>query len=325
MTATGQAPLPSFGVNDDRLHAPGEKHSWTETSWWSFNVPERALAGWLYVQVRPHQHTTAGGAFLYDATSPLPWQLPYYAMFDHQRLPADFDLTHARLPSGVSIDCVEPGMVYNLGYRFRDETDLVASLRFEGLIRPFPYLSGTPPFSASSHFDQPGRLTGTLQLRGERIEVDCFSLRDRSWGPRPEHWGRGGRMSYVFATMDARNGLLAFCHPVGDDPFTDTETVTTGYLLKDGEVSRLTGGSRTSTRDPRTRMVRTIDVDLHDELGRTVHAHGDARSAMVLSRHRVTFNTLLEWTDSAGRVGWGEDQDLWPVALLADSARSHSQ
>lgn len=321
MTTTADD-LPTFTPADDHLHTPSEKHSWTETSWWSFNVPERSLAGWLYVQVRPHQNTTAGGAFVYDALASAPWQLPFYAMFDHQKLPADLDLTHMRLESGVSIECIEPGMVYDLGYRFRDETDFIASLRFTGLIRPFPYLSGAPPFSASSHFDQPGHLTGTVRLRGERIDVDCYSLRDRSWGPRPEHWSRAGRMSYAFATYDERNGLLAFCHPTGDDPFTDTESVTTGYLLQDGKVTRLVGGTRRSERDPRTRMVRAIDLDVYDDQGRTASAHAIARSAMVLSRHRVTFNTLLEWTDSDGRTGWGEDQDLWPVALLSDSLRA---
>lgn len=321
-SSTSSAPMPTFSADDDHLHAPGQKHSWTETSWWSFHIADRALAGWLYVQVRPHQRTTAGGAFVYDAQSSLPWQLPYYAMFDHQRLPADLDLTHARLESGVSIDCVDPGMIYDLAYRFRDQTDFVASLRFEGLIPPFPYLSGTPPFSASSHFDQPGRLTGMIELHGETIEVDCLSLRDRSWGPRPEHWGRGGRMSYAFATMDPRNGLLAFSHPSGEDPFTERESITTGYLLQDGVAARLVGGFRQSVRDPRTRMVRSIDLEVHDDLGRTARAHGQARSAMVLARHRVTFNTLLEWTDGQGRSGWGEDQDLWPVALLSDSLRT---
>jgi hypothetical protein len=313
--------IPAFTDADDQLHTPGEKHSWTETSWWSFNVPERRLAGWLYVQIRPHQNTTAGGAFVYDATATASWQLPFYAMFDHQRIPADLDLRHARFDSGVSIDVVEPGTTYDLGYRFRDEDDFIAQLRFEAIMAPFPYLSGTPPFSASSHFDQAGRLSGEIVLRGERIAVDCFSLRDRSWGPRPEQWGRAGRLSYAFGTADASHAFLAFCHPDQSDPFTDDETVTTGYLLRDGAISRLVGGHRRSSRDPVTRMVQTIELDLEDALGRRLRTHGTAHSAMVLARHRVTYNTFLRWQDDDGRISWGEDQDLWPLALLADSVR----
>lgn len=318
---TGPATRPTFTADDDALHVPGPKHSWTETSWWSFNVPQHRLAGWLYVQVRPHQNTTAGGAFVYDPRGVASWQLPFYAMFDHQKLPADLDLRHARLESGVSIDVVEPRTTYDLGYRFRDEEDFVAQLRFEAIMDPFPYVSGTPPFSASSHYDQTGRLTGEIALRGERIAVDCFSLRDRSWGPRPEQWGRRGRLSYAFGTNDASNAFLAFCHPDPGDPFTDDESVTTGYLLQDGQIARLVDGRRRSTRDPTTRMVQSIELDLEDELGRRLRMRGEAQSAMVLARHRVTYNTFLRWQDDHGRVGWGEDQDLWPLALLADSHR----
>src|SRR5687767_8157770 len=50
----------SFHADDDDLHAPGPDRDWTETTWWSFNVPERALGGWLYVQIRPNLGTSAG-------------------------------------------------------------------------------------------------------------------------------------------------------------------------------------------------------------------------------------------------------------------------
>jgi len=318
---TAAEPLPTFGPDDDALHAPGDKHSWTETSWWSFNVPERDLGGWLYVQVRPHQDSTAGGAFVWDSTASLPWELPYYGWFTHQKLRPGLDLRHARLDSGVGIDVVEPGMVYDLAYRFRDEDDFVADLRFEGLVPPFPYLSGTPPFSASSHFDQPGRITGTIRLRGEDIAVDCLSVRDRSWGPRPEHWSRGGRLSYAFGTFDERTGFLAFCAPVGDDPFSDEERLTTGYLLRDGVMRRLTAGVRRNVRDAGDGMVRQITLSLQDEAGRSLDVEGVSVSRMVLPRHRITYNSLVHWQADGGLVGHGEDQDLWPIALTADRVR----
>lgn len=317
---SGTEQLPAFAPDDDRLHPASDKHSWTETSWWSFNVPERNLGGWLYVQVRPHQDSTAGGAFVWDDTASLPWELPFYGMFTHQKLAPDLDLRHARLESGVGIDVVEPGMVYDLSYRFRDEHDFVADLHFEGLIPPFPYLSGTPPFSASSHFDQPGHLTGVVRLRGEDVAVDCLSVRDRSWGPRPEHWGRAGRLSYAFGTFDRGNGFLAFCSPVGDDPFSEEERLTTGYLLRDGVARRLTAGRRRNRRDDGDGMVREIDLSLEDETGRTLEVSGTSVARMVLPRHRITYNSLIRWA-AAGSTGYGEDQDLWPMPLAADRVR----
>jgi hypothetical protein len=315
----------SFTADDDGLHPPGKHHAWTETSWWSFNVPGRSLGGWLYAQVRPHQNSTAGGAFVWDAESSLPWELPFYAWFKHQRLPADLDLRHARLPCGVSIDQLEPATSYRLGYQFREETDFTAELLFQALMPPFPYRAGAPPFSASSHYDQPGRVTGHIVLRGERVDVDCLSVRDRSWGPRPEHWGREGRMSYAFGTADEHTGFLVFSHPEDDDPFTSRERATSGYLLLEGKPSRVLGGSRRCVRDERDGMVRRIELDLRDQDGRAVTAVGESLSRMVLLQHRITYNSLLRWTITvAGHgsaVGYGEDQDLWPVALIADRRR----
>jgi hypothetical protein len=318
-------PMPAFTAADDGLHPPGEHHAWTETSWWSFNVPSRAMGGWLYVQVRPHQDSTAGGAFVWDAQSALPWELPFYGWFTHQRRPAELDLRRAVLPSGVSIEQVVAGTSYRLGYRFRDQDDFTADLRFDAIMPAFPYLSGTPPFSVSSHFDQPGRITGHIVVRGERIEVDCLSVRDRSWGPRPEHWGRSDRLSYAFGTADERTGFLVFCHPDDDDPFTDNEAAASGYLLINGRAQRIVAGHRRSTRDAGDGMVRTIELELTDDDDRTLRAHGESVSRMVLSRHRVTYNSLLRWTIETAHstaVGYGEDQDLWPVALTADRARN---
>jgi hypothetical protein len=72
-------------------------------------------------------------------------------------------------------------------------------------------------------------------------------------------------------------------------------------------------------------MVRTIELELTDDDDRTLRAHGESVSRMVLSRHRVTYNSLLRWTIETAHstaVGYGEDQDLWPVALTADRARN---
>src|SRR5262245_5514983 len=81
-----------FTAVDDELHLPGPQRDWTETTWWSFAVPERALAGWLYVQIRPNAGSSTGGAFVYDPRGWLPWELPYHGWLLHQPLPEALDL-----------------------------------------------------------------------------------------------------------------------------------------------------------------------------------------------------------------------------------------
>src|SRR5438477_1744195 len=92
-----------FTADDDRLHPCGSDQNWTETAFWSFHVPERALGGWIYTAVRPNIGTVAGGAFVYDPSGWLPWEVPYYQFFHHQPLPASLDLRDAQFATGVGI------------------------------------------------------------------------------------------------------------------------------------------------------------------------------------------------------------------------------
>jgi hypothetical protein len=217
----------------------------------------------------------------------------------------------------VSVKMIEPGMVYDLGYRFRDHDDFTAELRFEGLTPPVPHVQGAPPFIGSSHYDQHGRVTGTLRLHGETIPVDCFAVRDRSWGRRPEHIGMAsGRLSYVFGTTTADEGFLVFTTPPGDDQDADVEHLSSGYLFRDGALRRLATATRRNERDPATGGVRRIEVAAVDADGRALNVVGDAVSAMAMDRANLCINTFLRF-DVDGREGWGEDQDVWPFARFA--------
>lgn len=310
-----------FGAADDALHAAGPHRDWTETTWWSFAVPERELAGWLYVQMRPNLASSSGGAFVYDPSAWLPWDLPYFGFLHHQPLPDPLDLRAVDFSNGVSVRIVEPGMAYDLGYRFRDHDDFLADLRFEGISPPVPHLEGAPPFTDSSHYDQHGRVTGELQLRGERIAVDCISVRDRSWGRRPELLGRRTRFSYCFGSTSEDEAFLAFCRP--ESPVDEVEHLMSGYLVRDGRLRRLVDAQRTDERDSATGGVAHIRLDATDSDGRVLRAHADAVSRMALggSGAGLTINTMLRWSVDGARAGWGEDQEVWSLA----ARREHQQ
>jgi hypothetical protein len=309
-----------FRPVDDELHAPGPQRDWTETTWWSFAVPERALAGWLYVQIRPNAGSSTGGAFVYDPRGWLPWELPYYGWLLHQPLPEPLDLRSVTFSNGVSVHVVEPRLIYDLGYRFRDQDDFVADLRFEGISPPVPHLEGAPPFTGSSHYDQHGRVTGELLLLGERIPVDCCSVRDRSWGRRPELLGRRTRFSYCFGATSPGEAFLAFCRPASH--LDETEALSSGYLIRDGELRRLTAARRVNERDAVTGGVARVVLDATDSDGRELHAVADAVSRMALTGggSGLTVNTMLRWSVDGDRTGWGEDQEVWSLPARREHA-----
>ena len=301
----------------DHRHQPGPNPDWTETTWWSWNVPERGLAGWLYGQVKPNLGICQGGAFVYGPGAFAAWDQPFYNWTFYDSLPEVWDFDDVTFKNGVTVELLESGMRYKLGYQFRDQRDLLCDFEFAGLTSPVPHLAGKPPFTGSSHYDQHGRVTGTMVLRGEQIMVDCAAVRDRSWGRRPELMGRRGKLSYAFGTTADGEAFLVFCVPTDGDPLSSIETLTSGYLLRDGVLRYLDHAERRTTRDRATGCVQSIEISGADTEGRRLDVMGTTRSAMALPTFHVTINALIEW-QMGDEIGWGEDQDVWPNLSIAD-------
>src|SRR5260370_38283423 len=84
--------------------------------------------------------------------------------------------------------------------------------------------------TARFHIEQPGRMRGTIRHAGEEIAIDCYSMRDTSFGPREyESLASGG---YFWGIAPDRS-----FHPVP---------------MGEGGEQRVIGGSL-RTRGPRSR------------------------------------------------------------------------
>jgi hypothetical protein len=324
-TDAGAREYPEVTAADDGLH-PASDHWWeTETAWFSFNDPERRLGGWFYCQVLATQGVCNGGAWVWDDT-------PAGARYEHRvsgvPLPdlAGLDLRDAALPTGWHLTMLEPLQRYRI--RYRDDGAFDADLEFDAVMPPNSHPLGVAPFWRGRHFDQPMHVTGTIRLDGEEIAVDCFSGRDRSWGPRPlgpdprkppsqrkapsPDRPREG-VGYPLATASPTESWLLYTRPTIVDG-VPSDAVATGYLLRDGVYAHVVSGSRRTHLDPVNRWIDRIDIDARDDLGRELHAsgslvarHGDAPTSSGTGLFR------WEWD---GLVGWGEDQTYAPQDVL---------
>ena len=82
-----------------------------------------------------------------------------------------------------------------------------------------------------------------------------------------------------------------------------------GWIRRDGSFGSLADGSRMRVfRNPKTGWATHMQVELVDELGRTMQSEGFAVSTMSEAGYGV--NQLMRW-DIDGGIGWGEDQDVW--------------
>ena len=303
-----------FGPKDDRLHTDQMSDRWweTETAWFSFCVPERRLGGWLYTHIRPNIGNVAGGAWVWDDSAHLPWEVLYSANYTALRLRAGMDLNDCVLPNGVGIKVTKPLTGYDLSYKDGDRIDI--ALTFDAVMAPRALRSKGSVFGNLNHFDQFGRVKGRMLLHGEEIAIDCLGMRDRSWGPRPEH--RPKTSAYVTGIASPDHAFLAVTSADGTK-----EAISYGFLTRDGKTCDLVSGTRKTRRCPVNGWAEEIFIEATDEDGRVLRATGRRLSGIIINRHTfIDSNGLIEWNID-GDTGHGEDQDLWTVHDWADDRR----
>jgi hypothetical protein len=338
MTAEAIDPNTPFVPDDDTYHQLSDDPFETETTWWSLNIPQRGLGSWLHAAYLPNRGTVTWRVFVWGPDGADPGRLPYYKKVADVPLTDGADLRDITFPSGgFSVRMLKPLMDYHVAY---SDPGADFSIEFEhrAVHAPQRFTPGEPPMMHNPHLDQLGHITGELVLHGERIPIDCHSVRDRTWGPRggrhsqsrkAEHlrgvhpvrhpggpgWreierqrGRG-RIEYVFGHTGARTGFLGFVRPQDGDA-QGWSPMNVGWLLKDGEFQRLDKArSRMKNfRDPRTGWSAHMLVDLADVTGRTMQAEGFTVSHMC--EQQAGSNALMRW-EYDGQIGWGEDQDGW--------------
>jgi hypothetical protein len=305
-----------MGHPDDEFHPPtSDDPYWTETCWFTFTVPERKLSGQLYPFFRTNQRVAAGGAYFWDPKGDQMWNCVYAKNFWHLPLD-DQPLSDIRLPNGIRYRCIDALSRYEIGYDDPDGDELHVELTFTAIAEP--------NYLGHGHLDQPGRYQGTIVLRGERITVDSFGFRDRSWGPRSQ-FGQG------LSSSQARHGGYSYATASADDAF---HTITMdfgqgcnsihGYLIRGGERAALASARReVLERNPANGFPTRVRIEGVDALGRELHAQGECLNALAfpINPNLFTVNCLTRWSFD-GVEGYGEDHDNWSAPGIRAFSRS---
>lgn len=290
---------------DDRFHTPAEAHPlWSETSWYAFAAPQRRLCGCVYPLFRPRLGVCSVAVHVWDDSACEPWRALYSRTQWHLRMPAG-DLTACSI-GGLELDCLEPLRRYRV--RYADGELCALDLEYEGLFAP--HAVGVA--GGRGHLDQPCRVRGTLQLRGERIAIDGFEMRDRSWHVRDDL--RSTRASYSYGIASEREAFLAVGLCDGD-----TCRIATGFLWRDGEKHALTSGTRRVLERGDGHPLR-VGIEAIDAAGRRLETHGltTSRLANQATPGMFAWLSLTQWEWQDGRAT-GEDQEIWSPDLLARS------
>jgi hypothetical protein len=287
---------------DDEFHEPAtDDPYWTETCWFTFAIPERRLSGQLYPFFRPNLGVCAAAAYVWDETGCEPWNVRYAKNFWHLPIP-DQPLSDIALPNGIRYRCAQPQHRYDISYDDPDGDDLQIMLTFTSV--------AGPNYLGQSHLDQPGRYTGTIILEGEKMAVDSFGFRDRSWGVRSQFGPGFGPGGYSYATASKEHGFHAITMDFGQG-----YTSIHGYYMREGQWSKLAAATRVVAERDSQGFPSVVEIAGGDENGRQFRARGRCLNhiALHLNPNLFTINSLTEW-DLDGLACFGEDHDNWSAA-----------
>lgn len=164
---------------DDFFHLAGNPPgaSVTETYYFTFSIPEQGIHAFLYLWAHPNLKVLSGGVLIYQGKK------PHYLAADYFNYLTYLDLSHVNadtgtvtLPNGFQLKINKPFQEHELSF-----SDPRSGVSFHLL-----QTAAMPPAvrKGNHHFEQNMRVQGELRLRGKTYQVDCHSVRDRSWASR---------------------------------------------------------------------------------------------------------------------------------------------
>jgi hypothetical protein len=309
----------------DRFHDRNDDPYWNESAWFSFMIPERSLHGMFYLYYRPNMKLAAGGPMIWDLSGEQIYDCLYWGFDPYLAMPGTANMFDVTLANSFEVRTIEADKAFAFGYKSdRCSVDMAFESRMDphikqDTVKDESQLHGWWADVNVGHYDQVGRMTGSFTVDGERYEVDCYSMRDRSWGPRKL---LPVRLAYPWAVASDDHSFLAPAVsdlPLSEDPVVGTsERIMTGagFYLRDGIKSSLVDGKVSVVeRGPDGRPLRQI-IDATDELGRALHAEGRTTNLLKLSIYGNWFDwySQAEWEFDGVRAH-GEIEDYHPIEL----------
>jgi len=291
---------------------PSDNPYWNESVWFSFSIPEQHKHGFIQYYFRPNMGMLNGGPVMWDATGTNTWDCLYYNWSHLQALPPGvkkFDMT---ANNSLSVKVMEPLTCYTIHY---DNDDFQMDLEWQAIGPTHELKSKDPGQQATQkfHMEQPGRMAGTICRDGETMAIDCFSMRDTSYGPRDYSSTASGGYFWGIA---ADSAFHAIAKGEGRE-----QNVIGGFLWRDGQLASLISGTR-RVEEYATFGPKRVVFDATDQLGRTITVTGKIDNGFVFTGytdHTVVWS-LLEW-DWDGITHWGDNQEFCPALRFRRIAR----
>ena len=215
-------------AQDEFFHGQGPAgDSLTETWYWNFHIPQARINCFAYCWVHPNLGVVTAGLFIYQGRKRQHLECELFDMRDFMSRAVIGDGSQIALPNSFKATVIAP--LEQVKLEFRDDA--------RATTLDLDLLAAAPPIvrSNNKHFEQLMHARGSLLLRGERYAIDCYAVRDRSWGElRPEdHAAKGPPYTWVTGAFGTD---FAFNLGAHDDPPAQTGLVRNTGARAGGSV-----------------------------------------------------------------------------------------
>ncbi|GGC18801.1 hypothetical protein GCM10011371_03040 [Novosphingobium marinum] len=297
---------------DEFYHGTGPNgDTLTETWFWNFHVPEAGINCFAYCWVHPNLDVVSGGAMIYKGIKPGHLACEVFDYRDYMGMDVVGDGSRIAYPNGFSVTVEEP--LQKLRMQFDDPSrdssfDLVCDAVDVPIMR-----------ANNRHFEQLMHVTGSLRLRGEEHRVDCFAVRDRSWGElRPETNAPVPPYTWVTGAFGADFAFNVGSH---DDPSRDPEWMgvmdvpqrifNDGWVLVGKDQRRIAKSSKLTRRTGDRNAPVSHHYSFEDDKGDTYDIEGKLIAQMEWGgwSNATCHLGLVEWSWN-GKTGYGESQEV---------------
>jgi len=316
---------PTLGEEIDEIYPPHPDmdHRTAQTLYHSFNVPERHLNGEIYVWFHPTLGSVSAGLWVTRGFKRSMLETDYFDWRAYMPHPTGA-LADMYIGQGLHFRTLEPLTRFTFDYA--DEARRFAVELSISAVTPPIARSNIFDFEKAHHgqnypqggFEQLMHTSGILTLEGERISVDCLSIRDRSWGQTRDEAPRA--IPPVTWTTGIVDEDFAFMVMSYDDPQYAPEVcrhfnmplpgkgLVKGWVWRDGEIRSIVSAKKSTMRVDS--IPQGHHLEFEDTTGRVFDAEGICRSSMPFHGWpNLTCRWgLTEW-QIGGRKAWGETQD----------------
>jgi hypothetical protein len=309
MTIVGGDPSLVVTEADDDFHPPtSDDPTWIETAWFPFWIPEIAATVHVRLWWRPNAGQQGGAVTAWRGAN---------QMIAYDGWTEDFtgfgDLRRLDLANGLELHCRASLSTYTIRHQSR-RVDV--DIEFLALTPAHAVSPDESPGMFLGHFEQAGRVVGSVRIGDTTHAIDCGSVRDRSWGPRTMR--PGVRLGNAHGTTVDGRAFFVYVNP---DESGD-ERITSGYWHDGSQTAQIIAGARSTTYDGD--FPSAVIVEATDALGRTLFARGRCanRQAVDAGHDLYAVLNLVEWNLGVGDSAWGENHDIWSKADWLAAGRS---